>query len=253
MSVVDDYGRTEAHVMGLVAKCYPLQLDKVTVEDVSKWLGECSANSESLVQIYTVKGKKYLQIKDFGQRIRSPKYPGPEESDDPCEHLTATGGNPPHSAARATPPPPNTHTHTITPPPPNTSGKGVQRENQKLDLGPLRLAVAGFTTCDEKMLGRIMETCRSSASVTTPEDASWVATWSISDKAKIRGPGLFLTAIPEFARSKLWQDLRWLLDASVPIVDRVQMADKVLSQRTLNARESAAVQAWFSEQVTRAA
>ena len=41
MSVVDDYGRTDAHPTLLRSACYPLIIDKVSEKDVKKHLTEC--------------------------------------------------------------------------------------------------------------------------------------------------------------------------------------------------------------------
>lgn len=88
MSVVDDYGRYEAHPAILLPACYPRQLDKVSISMLAEWLTECAqaVSTETddplpLVSIYTVKGKKYLQINRFEQRTRTPsKWPDPPKA-----------------------------------------------------------------------------------------------------------------------------------------------------------------------------
>lgn len=113
MSVVDDYGRCEAHPTLLKAALYPWQLDQVSEHDVRTWLAECAHNDRRLVVVYEVEGKKYLQIEGFGQRLRtSSKYPPPLESDNDstmraqCAHDASTMSaqcphDDGHSAARA--------------------------------------------------------------------------------------------------------------------------------------------------------
>lgn len=76
MSIVDDYGRYDGRVLILMARCYPLQLDRVSPALVQQWLDEVAA--AELVLVYEVDGKQYLQLDDFGQRIQSPsKWPPP--------------------------------------------------------------------------------------------------------------------------------------------------------------------------------
>lgn len=75
MSVVDDYGRYYASPKLLNADCYPLKEESVPVED---YLAECSAGEQPLVIVYTVGGKRYLEIQEFQQRQRSEsKFPAP--------------------------------------------------------------------------------------------------------------------------------------------------------------------------------
>lgn len=67
-SVVDDYGRFEAHPKLLRSKCYPIQFDKVSDADIGKWLADCA--TAGLVSVYpAADGKRYLQVEKFGQRI----------------------------------------------------------------------------------------------------------------------------------------------------------------------------------------
>jgi hypothetical protein len=81
MSVVDDYGRFEANPKLLVARCFPLRTDRVTVSQVKQWLSDVSQTSDSgppLVSVYVVQGKNYLQINEFKQRTRvESKFPEP--------------------------------------------------------------------------------------------------------------------------------------------------------------------------------
>jgi hypothetical protein len=80
MSVVDDYGRYYAKPALLRAACYPLLLQKVSDSDIEKWLTAC-VNS-ALVRVYPAKdGKRYLEINDFRQQVRSnaSKFPAYDE------------------------------------------------------------------------------------------------------------------------------------------------------------------------------
>jgi len=79
MSIVDDFGRCEAHTALLRAALYPLKLDKVTEARVERLLQVLSA--AKLVVLYRVGAKKYLQICDFRQQTRSnSKHPPPDTS-----------------------------------------------------------------------------------------------------------------------------------------------------------------------------
>lgn len=74
MSVVDDYGRTEANPQLLRSKCYPLQTDAVRAADISRWMAACQ--KAGLILCYAVVGKQYLEVLNFGQQQRSAsKFP----------------------------------------------------------------------------------------------------------------------------------------------------------------------------------
>jgi hypothetical protein len=78
MSVVDDYGRMEADIDLIRAKCFPVQLERWTTARVFKAFAELG--SSPLVTIYSGPEKKLFQLNKFGQRVQSkPKYPSPEE------------------------------------------------------------------------------------------------------------------------------------------------------------------------------
>lgn len=85
MSVVDDYGRYFANPKLIRAACYPLQIDKVSDPDIEKWLTACV--TAALVRVYSTSDeKRYLEIMDFGQHLRSKsKYPEPNDST--CKQL----------------------------------------------------------------------------------------------------------------------------------------------------------------------
>lgn len=96
MSVVDDYGRFEADPRLLVSSCYPLTFDRISPSFVSKVLLECSQSgedgSESLITLYSVGSKNYLQINNFKQRTRTDsKFPSPPllSNDSKCQQMNA--------------------------------------------------------------------------------------------------------------------------------------------------------------------
>lgn len=77
MSVVDDFGRYTANLTLLRASCYPLKLDSVKEDSISKHLAECVG--ARLIVLYTVADKAFLELQDFRQQVRAKdsKYPAP--------------------------------------------------------------------------------------------------------------------------------------------------------------------------------
>ena len=75
----DDFGYFHAHPSLIIAALFPLKIDKIDLEDVEQWIDECERSG--LILTYTVNGRKYLQIKNFSQRLRimTPKFPQPAD------------------------------------------------------------------------------------------------------------------------------------------------------------------------------
>jgi hypothetical protein len=75
MSVVDDYGRYYAKPELLRSACFPLKIDKIKNNDISKWLQACAKHM--LIICYHVDNTDYLEICDFNQQVRAKrsKYP----------------------------------------------------------------------------------------------------------------------------------------------------------------------------------
>ena len=79
MSIVDDYGRCEAHPAMLRAALYPLRIEKVRENAINRMLAETV--SVGLVRSYSVGAKTYLEIVNFEQQKRSAsKCPGPDDA-----------------------------------------------------------------------------------------------------------------------------------------------------------------------------
>jgi hypothetical protein len=77
MSVADDYGRFDGEPDLIRARCYPLQLERATELMVAGWLAECCRHN--LIRLYLAKDTLYLQLEDFGQRIRTgSRFPNPD-------------------------------------------------------------------------------------------------------------------------------------------------------------------------------
>lgn len=119
MNVVDDFGRYEAELSMLRSDVFPLRVDDVTTDQIAQWLEECMAGQNPLIILYTVNGKRYLQITKFGQRERTSKCP------DPVEGVAATCGELRQNAAsraRST----TTTTTTTTEPKPQPAAEVVE-------------------------------------------------------------------------------------------------------------------------------
>lgn len=74
----DDHGCFHANPKLLKAALFPLR--EVPDMHIEEWLGECSCHG--IIQMYSVDGKRYLKIIDFGQRLRTmvSKFPQPADS-----------------------------------------------------------------------------------------------------------------------------------------------------------------------------
>lgn len=74
--VADDYGLYDARKTLLRCTLYPFSLEKVSESDVVSGLAACE--EAGLIRLYSVEGKDYLQIVNYGQRKQArPKYPLP--------------------------------------------------------------------------------------------------------------------------------------------------------------------------------
>jgi len=83
LNVVDDYGRFDARPAVLIAACYPLRAGRMAPEEIERALRECTAGERPLIIVYDVNGKRFLEVQDFRQQIRSnkSKYPDPRAAD----------------------------------------------------------------------------------------------------------------------------------------------------------------------------
>lgn len=86
---VDDYGCIRANEKLLKSALFPLK-DSIRDADLFRWMTECQKSD--LIVVYEVSGKRYMQIKEFGQRKRQMnlKHPLPNDGD-----LRTIDGNPP--------------------------------------------------------------------------------------------------------------------------------------------------------------
>ena len=77
----DDYGRMDARLPILRAKCFPLRIDKVKDKDIKAWINSLVA--QNLIFLYTVDGKRYLQVTTWEKhqqvRAKRSKFPAPDD------------------------------------------------------------------------------------------------------------------------------------------------------------------------------
>ena len=78
MLIVDDYGRYYGVPELIKSACYPF--DSKSLSSVSKSLSELVTNE--LIILYKIDSKKYIQINNFGQRLRQMKIKYPPPTDD---------------------------------------------------------------------------------------------------------------------------------------------------------------------------
>ncbi len=80
MSVVDDFGRFYASPATVRGACWPTFPEKVCEQDVSSWIAECSQVA-GILRTYEYQGCKYLEIINFGQKVRSKsRFPEPADN-----------------------------------------------------------------------------------------------------------------------------------------------------------------------------
>lgn len=76
----DDYGRMDARIAVLRARCFPLKLDEVGEEQIRAWLGELVR--ADLVRIYAHDNRPYLYFVTWEKhqqiRAKKSKFPAPE-------------------------------------------------------------------------------------------------------------------------------------------------------------------------------
>ena len=90
----DDFGRYHGNPKLLRSLLFPLK-DGLRDADISRWIAECE--TAGLLRVYTdkVSGKPFIEIRKFGQRLRTKKARFPDENG----NLSATCGKVPQNAA----------------------------------------------------------------------------------------------------------------------------------------------------------
>jgi len=103
MSITDDAGRFDDRPELIRARCFPLKLEQWPLDRVKKCLSEVSISrtvdghvsdsGQPLVTRYRINGRKYLQINNFGQRLRVSKFPGPDDDGAIIEQCPSDDGH----------------------------------------------------------------------------------------------------------------------------------------------------------------
>jgi len=91
----DDFGRFHANPQLLKSMLFPLKED-IRSTDISRCLTQCEA--AGLFRCYEVAGRRYLEIENFGQRLRTmaSKFPSPDGSPpQPADKCPRDADNPP--------------------------------------------------------------------------------------------------------------------------------------------------------------
>lgn len=87
----DDFGRMDARPAILRAKCYPLQVDTVSQDDIRRWFAELV--QAELIIPYHADGGDYLQMRTWERhqqvRAKRSKYPDMKSSDSNCDQVIA--------------------------------------------------------------------------------------------------------------------------------------------------------------------
>jgi hypothetical protein len=94
--VVDDYGCFYADSRLLKANLFPLLLDTIREADILRWMAEC--HEAGLIVLYEGNKKQFLQIIDFGQRLRQKTLKFPLPLTDDSNMPQPAGICPPHDS-----------------------------------------------------------------------------------------------------------------------------------------------------------
>ncbi len=87
---VDDHGCFWADIKRIKSHLFPLKSDTLRDADILRWMAECQ--KAGLIAVYESDDKKYLQIVDFNQRLRTKKAKFPLPNDG---NLRTIDSNPP--------------------------------------------------------------------------------------------------------------------------------------------------------------
>lgn len=84
----DDYGRFDGRPSVVRARCFPIQLERISESDVSRWMQ--SLVDSGLIKPYEVDGRRYIHVVTWERhqqtRAKASKYPDPQA----CETATLT-------------------------------------------------------------------------------------------------------------------------------------------------------------------
>lgn len=92
----DDYGSFFSNAKLIRAALFPLKDYKDAV--ISKWVNECIESK--LIFAYTVDGKEYLRIVNFGQRLRNMRSTFPQPGDNAQQSAASRRESPPETETK---------------------------------------------------------------------------------------------------------------------------------------------------------
>lgn len=101
----DDYGRFHGNVKLMRSLLFPLR-DGIRDADMSRWMAECQ--KVGLLRVYQAADKPFIEIRNFGQRMRQSVKKFPDPVDEPSAEsgqLPAESGDSPQVAAGCGKPP----------------------------------------------------------------------------------------------------------------------------------------------------
>ncbi len=118
--VADDYGVFDARPKYLLTQLFGMKMEAVSLESLKRSLQECERSG--LIRLYSIDGKPYLHIRNYGQRVlkKTSDYPSPppEEEEPPTETppdeappQDETHGEPPKTTENHGEPPWNSENH----------------------------------------------------------------------------------------------------------------------------------------------
>lgn len=106
----DDYGRLDARLPIVRAKCFPLKIDSISDDEILSWLNQLV--EFQLINIYSVNNQDYLQLLSWEhhQQIRAKrsKYPDPNGKhprldDNTCNQMIADDNRCPRNPIQSNP------------------------------------------------------------------------------------------------------------------------------------------------------
>jgi hypothetical protein len=106
----DDFGCYHGNPKLLRASLFPLRLDSIREADLQRWIAECV--KAGLIVLYESADRPFVQVVNFGQRLRSMKHKFPPNDSDPPSTVS------------------NSRTNDSDPPP-EEEEKGKPNPNQK--------------------------------------------------------------------------------------------------------------------------
>lgn len=118
--VCDDYGRQDARPALLRSLCFPLQVEQISLEQISGWLQEMQQarprpEDPPLIEVYETDGKAYLYFPHWARhnppRAKTSKFPHPPEpastcmqtqaDASACSHMSPYSGPGPYSSSKS--------------------------------------------------------------------------------------------------------------------------------------------------------